>query len=462
MTELGVKSSPSLYTENNNEYCRQSSEKFVDCLREIIDLVEEAKDPDLSAFLWDQLCTMSEMNKLDFSLLNKTIKTRPDRRYNFRIQYVESSTKIDLISKNWLVNNEGVFVSAKNLTKSELSSIYDVENEGAASLLSVLNISEVGEYEDVNDEEDDSNLTDAQREKIEFADKLKAMGINEEDLEDFREFKRQKEAQKRAAELERNSWDSTPRSEQKNTGIEEIDDLFDDEEDEKTPASEGKKKINKATTDVIKDIARRTKERGIAVSNLKITDDDDTDKDEFMPSSVDYSKKIEQAKQKSAAEIDRITYFEELQNQALSSEKYSYRWFMTLLEMESINIGEVNTKSREVSISFAKVEREPGTKRTLVLKYPDRYIPQFMEDLADIPLVLHMGDKTKTVAIEVANIKSYTLRVKMKKSEAIDDIDLNKVTSATIDAKSPAFLLEELRKQFSEFEYSNEFNLQEN
>ena len=147
--------------------------------------------------------------------------------------------------------------------KAHWASIYDVENEGAASLLSVLNISEVGEYEDVNDEEDDSNLTDAQREKIEFADKLKAMGINEEDLEDFREFKRQKEAQKRAAELERNSWDSTPRSEQKNTGIEEIDDLFDDEEDEKNPTSEGKKKINKATTDVIKDITRRTRERGI-------------------------------------------------------------------------------------------------------------------------------------------------------------------------------------------------------
>ena len=45
---------------------------------------------------------------------------------------------------------------------------------------------------------------------------------------------------------------------------------------------------------------------------------------------------------------------------------------------------------KEVSISFAKVEREAGTNRTLVLKHPDRYIPQFMEDLADIPLVLHM------------------------------------------------------------------------
>lgn len=97
-----------------------------------------------------------------------------------------------------------------------------------------------------------------------------------------------------------------------------------------------------------------------------------------------------------------------------------------------------------------------------MLKHPNQYIPQFMEDLADIPLVLHMGDQTKTVAIEVANIKSYTLRVKMKNAEDIDGIDLATITAATIDAKSPAFLLEELRKQFNEFKFEPEYNLQEN
>lgn len=462
LTELGVKSSPSVYIESNDGYYNQSSEKFVDGLREIIESVEESKNSDLSAFLWEQLCVMAETNKLNYYILKKTLRTRPDGRYNFRTEYEDSSTKIDLISKKWLVNNEGVFVSAKEITKSELSSIYDIENEGTASLLSVLNISDVGEYDDENDDEDDSYLTDIQREKIEFANKLKALGINEEDLEDFQEFKRQKETQKRAAEMERNSENSPLSGGQKKVVTEDIDNLFDGEEDEETSEPKEKRKINKATTDVIKDIARRTKERGTAVSVTEITDDDDTDEDEFMPSAVDYSKKIERAKQKSAAEIDKITYFEELQNKALSAERYSYSWFTTLLEMESINSGESNSRSREVSISFAKIEREPGTKRTLVLKHPNQYIPQFMEDLVDIPLVLHMGDQTKTVAIEVANIKSYTLRVKMKNTEAIDDIDLSTVTSATIDAKSPAFLLEELRKQFAEFEFDDDFNMQEN
>ena len=73
--------------------------------------------------------------------------------------------------------------------------------------------------------------------------------------------------------------------------------------------------------------------------------------------------------------------------------------------MESINSGRDKADSKEVSICFAKVEREPGTKRTLVLRNPDRFIPQFIEDLADIPLVFHFGDQTKTIAIEVASIK---------------------------------------------------------
>ena len=129
--------------------------------------------------------------------------------------------------------------------------------------------------------------------------------------------------------------------------------------------------------------------------------------------------------------------------------------------MEALNSGEANANSKEVSISFSTVEREQGTKRTLILKHPNRYIPQFMEDLADIPLVLHMGDQTKTVAIEVVNIKSYTLRVKMKNSADIQGIDLSCVTAATIDAKSPAFLIDELRKQFIDFGYEDDFDMQE-
>lgn len=458
LRELGVKASPNVYYIDEPGYLHQTTERFIDGLQEIVEEVEETKDAELSVFLWNQLCGLAEENKLGFNLLNKTVKTRPDGRYNFRIQYEDSSTKICLFSKKWLVNNEGNFVSVKGITKDELSSIYDTESERSATLLTILEIIDVQE----NEEEDESNLSDSQREKIEFANRIKALGINEEDLEEFKEFKKQKEVRKRAAEAGQNSVNNPSHSFETNIPTEDIDDYFKEDAENDSASAKDKKKINKATIKVIKDIANRTKGKGVTSLSSDPEQEPDFDEDEYTSSPIDYSKKIERAIQKSAAEIDKITYFEELQNKALSAPRYSYGWFTTLLEMESIHSGEVNSGSREISINFAKAEREPGTKRTLVLKHPDKFIPQFMEELSDIPLALHMGDQTKKLAIEVANIKSYTLRVKMKNPEAIDGIDLSAVTSATIDAKSPVFLLEELRKQFAEFEYEDDFNMQDN
>lgn len=451
LTVLGINLEPFTYPAKREGKQYYYREAFIDGLLEIIEAVEKLVDSDLSVFLWLQLCKLAKNGRFTFDLLYKTIGTRKDRRYSFNNNYFDSSTKTDLLNRKWLVNCDGNFVSAIDITKSELSSIYDTEIEGAKELLSILELADSQDDEDEND----YLLSDRQREKIHLADKLEALGISEEDLEDFWEFKRQKEARKRTTDLENNA--SNINSSTINAGI---DDLFEFEDDTTNP--QDKKKISKATQDVIKDIARITKEKGQTLSDTFADDDNDADEDEYMPSVVDYSKKIESAKQKSAAEIDKITRFEELQNKALSAERYTYGWFTTLLEMERINSGEANSRSREVSISFAKVEREPGTKRTLVLKHPSQYIPQFMEDLADISLVLHMKDQTKAVAIDVASIKSYTLRVKMKNADDIAGIDLNSVISATIDAKSPAFLLKELQNQFANFEYEDDFNMQDN
>lgn len=279
------------------------------------------------------------------------------------------------------------------------------------------------------------------------SDGLYAIPLSEkEEFEEFLRLKRERKAQF-------NDSNVPP------TTNEKTDSFHDDIDDTLSAITE------EPIANVIKDIAKKTSKKDKKEKNPfkePQIEDLDVDGDEFIQPTVDYSKKIERAKQKSAAEIDRIAYIEELQQRAVEAEKYSYEWFNCLLEMESINSGETNANSKEVSISFGKVELEPGTKRTLVLKHPNRYIPQFMEDLADIPLVLHMGDQTKTVAIEVANIKSYTLRVKLKNATDIEGIDLETVTSATIDAKSPVFLLEELRKQFAELGFDDDYNMQEN
>lgn len=277
-----------------------------------------------------------------------------------------------------------------------------------------------------------------------------------EEKEAYEAFRRQQEAKKADAEfwsqLDKESEDASSVTHPSNH---QPDSHYEDENSDQ-PLD--------PTLNVLRDIVKKSKaknKRKDQAEDTELEEIQDVDQDEYTPATVNYKQKIERAKQKSAAEIDRITYLEELDNKIENSTPYSYGWFKALLEMESINSGEANQNSREVSISFAKVEREPGTKRTLILKHPNRYIPQFMEELADIPLVLHIGDKTKTLAIEVANIKSYTLRVKIKDGSAIDGIDLNAVREATINAQSPSFLLEELRKQFAVLGFDDDFNMKD-
>ncbi|MDE6492401.1 MAG: hypothetical protein K2L37_04550, partial [Lactobacillus sp.] len=389
--------------------------------KEIIEHIAENRDKVKSILLWNCLLSIIESKCSRYKSLSSLL-CGTCRYFYYSPQHTSfiSSDVLYLKQKAWLVNCNGEFVDADNVTRSSLSEEYNTSSNEAQDLLDFLGITDIEEVED--EEDNDSYLTDEQRGKIEFADKFKAMGIDESDLEELRRIKQQREANRQSS----SQYGKVSQVDDDQTEIDtsDIDNLLDDlvfPADEATiEHSQQHRKLNKATSDVVKDIARRTKETPTVPLLDEHMTEEEFDQDEYMPSPVDYSKRIERAKQKSAAEIDKIAYIEELQKQAMTMPKYSFGWFKALLEMESLNSGEANSNSKEVSISFAKVEREPGTKRTLVLKYPSRYIPQFMEDLADIPLVLHMGESKKTVAIEVANIKSYTLRVKLKSGADID------------------------------------------
>ncbi len=426
------------------------TEGHIDGCRELLNTIISDKSLEKSIVLWNQLLKIAAT--CGYGGLARKLQGTCSYYYRTsKLAHFPSSIEKSLRAAAWLQNSDGVFVSSSALTISTLCNVYDLSDEHAADLLTFLGIKD-----DRKPAEDNSNLTDEQREQIAFAKKMRELGIESEaDLADFQEFRRKKAAQQQAQQSHNGSQEHTA-----DAGSEPIESLQD--ADGAEPPATQEQARRRA---VLKDIAQRT-QQGLPGSHAPAMDEEEyADEDEWMPSPVDYSKKIERAKEKSAAEVNRIAHYEELYNKAvqLTKEgKYTFAWFKALLELESIQSGEANANSREISISFAKVAREPGTQRTLILKHPSRYIPQYMEDLADIPLVLHMGEQKKTVAIEVANIKSYTLRVKLKNGADIDGIDLNTVTAATIDAKSPVFLLEELRKQFGALDYADDFNMKDN
>jgi len=442
LSSLGVSDIPRLYTrelswqeaqEIQNDWSYSSrgknwSERYIDGCEEIIRAITKSQSVELSCLLWLYLLKFTEQG-----ILNQNMWSRESvlfGRYDYfyrssQVQHFESREAIRLRNSPWLVNSDGVFVPANEITKERLNSLYETSFDEADELFSILKIKSQNDIDS-----DEQNLST-------FADSL---GLSDdEQRQAFIEFAQRKQAAD-VADIEKKVFDS--------------DEISNERADK-----------NHQIADVVKDILKRTEKQKTDLKESFTDDIDDfeKDEDEYVKPATDYSKKIEQAKQKSANEIDKILRLEELAQQAANCEKYTYEWFKVLLELETLNSNESNLYSREISIGFAKVEREPGAARTLVLKHPSRYIPQTMEDLADIPLTLHFHNAPSTnVAIEVVSVKSYTLRAKLKTGAEIEGVDLSQVKEARIEAKNPVFLLEELRKSFSQLEYNNDFNMQIN
>ena len=130
------------------------------------------------------------------------------------------------------------------------------------------------------------------------------------------------------------------------------DDLF--------PDSEGHTELKPITKEIIKKVVEfRADEANAEKAAAEVQD---IDEDDFTRQPVDFGKKIEREMRRNAAEIGLIERLQELNDLANSSEKYSFAWFKALLELECIHSSNGNTGNREISISFARVERPEQTR----------------------------------------------------------------------------------------------------
>ena len=226
------------------------------------------------------------------------------------------------------------------------------------------------------------------------------------------------------------------------------------------------------TGDEIQELLRRKRKTSTSNENLRAdssTASTDRPRPPVEPTSeqveqppaskpVDYSKQIDALNQKHEEELRELNRKAELAARAESAQKYSYEWFTTLLALEKLNAD--SSGSREISISFSRVERDLGTRRTLILKYPNRYIPQSIEEITDVKLKLSSrGVKIVEPIIDAISVKSFTLRVKVKDIDKLSDIDLSTVDDAHIDAQSPDFLLDALIKSFADLKLEPKFDM---
>ena len=434
LEKLGVKKDPSVYNNTYKKTGYREEEYYIEGLENLIEDVAEKTDQDYSSYLWDTLCSFIEKGLLSSAVLYLRIGRHKEGRRALEYSHdTPSPTLVALRTKKWLVDSQGNFVIATDLTKDKLASIYNLNHPEANSLISILGIKDSADW----------NLTDEQRQYIEMGRKLVQMGMSPSEFEDklkrLEKFEQRKETFRKEPQSKNASSSTFKGSSSNGETLGERSSLL--------PPKKRK---------VIHDILDYTEG---AISKAPVDREEESDQDDYLSAPVNYSKRIERAKKKSAAEIDQIIYLEELYDQAKEKTRYSFGWFKALLELEMLKSIEENRNQKEITIHFSKVEREPETLRTLILKHPNRPIPQFIEDLGDIQLVLDMDQTIKTIPIEVSSIQSYTLRVKIKKNVELEEIDFSTVHAATIEVKNPVFLLEKLQEAFETLKYSDDFDM---
>lgn len=479
--------------------------------------IQKNQSKEKSVILWNLLIHHSEILK---TINQKNCKYSYYYISNRAICFY-SPDYYQLKTAKWIIDKNGNFVSAQSynptdywsndyyfkslIDKSQLSPEYDLSSPGAQKLCDFLGIKEpppavifappiinepapVEEIDDIEEEDDDieeeSETAEDQVKRLEeqLASKDEQLASKNAELERYKEkvaeFERQEEERRLRRERRQQRYQERTYSNNLTNRIttpSNIDDMEETEDEDETETDTDIKPIEEDCLPrrIMRQVRHYVRESKPSENNSILTvktnkandeqivdDDENDDCDEYIPTPVNYQKRIASAEQKTIQKIRELNRLDMLQIKAQQANKYTFEWFKTLIELEAIQSDEANHNSRKVSISFGKVEREPKTERTLILKHPNKPIPLFMEELADITLTLYSGERPFSVVIEAASIRSFTLRVKLRSMDALKDINLNSITEAHIEAQSPAFLWEKLLNGYKTLQFKDDDNLQ--
>ncbi len=425
-----------IYRPEYTRYCRwfdYGPDKVDSILARIVD----NNDLELSIILWNEMVELCSKNKRAIDGICKYF-FRSDRYAFFR-----GICKRQIETANWLCKKEGSFGAPCDLSIQELDSRYDVNSDGAKNLIALLKIK--------NEHPEYDNYGEEIRRKLERADLYERIGLQDIPEEDL-------------VQLLMNYKNATETDDTSKLNADSTEEPATLTEDDAT---------SRVMKELIDGVNKKSREKKKESEPRNVSKPDEAnesieDSDEITKAAVDFSEKIKKAKQDCEDEISRLAQMEEAQTKSQTCNRYSYGWFSALLQLEAMENGDEKSNSRAVSICFSRVEREEGAPRTLLLKHPDANIPQVIEQLVDIPIELTLSDGQKhQLIIEVANVQSYTLRVKVKPNDYLVYADFDMVTQAKIVAQNPTFLTRELQNGFaklleSPFNLTEDYDMQQN
>lgn len=398
---------------------------------------------DKSILLWSFL--LQNMGSGWFSLSNNNLFSgsflfQKDGRHGITSKSIESTLLKLIRCSEWLYDNEENLHSPSNITYQQLHDKYDLSSEKAEILKKILALS---------DDEDDPELSEQHKEIYDLGKLINQSGYSEEEVLE--------------ALALLNSSQKTENIMQEQSA----DDIFSDDFSTDSPIVVEKKKkvrttIKNITESLFVKISENFDEENIISTPVYDRNDDEnfTESVNYQPPlnlEEEYQKRIEEVQR----ELEEIQLIEQLKNDIVAHDKYTFGWFKALMELEYRDSVDLNTSRKEISISFGSAAMESGDSRMLVLSKPVRPIPHSIEEHGDLTINIFIGNEIRQVSVEVVNVREYTVRAKVRRHSEVKNIDFSKVTKAIIDIKNPIFLLEKLRNNLLNLPFELEDNLKE-
>lgn len=349
--------------------------------------------------------------------------------YRDRNEYFNSTETRRLLKEKWILDKESELVSADDVTIQTLSDEYDTTTPGAEALIRFLGIhDEAG---------DTAHLSEEEARKIRLADEIEQSGLTEDEIRAAIEDARHRKSVHPSTDK---GGDNNGQASHSSTLIQEIV--------ERRPS--------------LKNANSLDSNENSSVPPPRASDANE-DADDYTPKTVDYGKKLDRAKDRYASELDRIEREQTLHDKANALPRYSYGWFLALLELECMASSEKSADNKTISISFGKVELDGQSSRTIVLKEPSRFIPQSIEEFSGVRVDLDFGNgRTEKLRIESFAAKEFLLLGRLESAGELDGIDLGEVLEARIEVQNPSFLLQELLYRFRELRLDESFDMKEN
>ena len=177
---------------------------------------------------------------------------------------------------------------------------------------------------------------------------------------------------------------------------------------------------------------------------------------------------LEGFEEKARIQRDELEKVANLRDRIEKAKKYSYDWFLSLLELEVQSQGSTGASGKKaLYISFDTISFNPKNDRMMILSDASRYVPASLEDLDTLPVTfVFRNGSVEKFSFESASVKEDNLILKcgeesLKVIEALRK-NFDTLQHAFIEVNEPIDILTQWQSRLNSLDFDADFSLKEN